>query len=186
MNQNLTERIDQIDALLPQTHCGQCGYPGCRPYAEAIAIGVAPINQCPPGGQGGVASLAEYLGVDELVLKLEQGDEAVPKRVVIVEQDCIGCTRCLPVCPVDAIIGSSKHMHTVISHECTGCGLCVPVCPVDCIEIHTTDYRFDPELSRQRFQRKQARQVAIELARQVRMEKQKQLLAKIKKSHSVG
>jgi electron transport complex protein RnfB len=127
--------VDQIDALLPQTQCGQCGFPGCRPYAEAIAKGEAEINQCPPGGEEGVKSLAELLGVEPKPLSAEHGEEK-PKSVAIIdEQKCIGCTLCIQACPVDAILGAPKLMHTVIESECTGCELCVSPCPVDCIRI---------------------------------------------------
>lgn len=125
---------EQINAILPQTQCGQCNYPGCKPYAEAIANGEAPINQCPPGGQEGVKALAELLNVEEIELSAEHGEEKnAPEVAVIIEKDCIGCTLCIQACPVDAILGSAKHMHTVIADECTGCELCIPPCPVDCI-----------------------------------------------------
>lgn len=124
---------DRIDALLPQTQCGQCGYPGCRPYAEAIASGAADINQCPPGGETGVQALADLLGRDCKPLNPENGMEK-PKTVAFIdEQTCIGCTLCIQACPVDAILGAPKQMHTVITKECTGCELCVAPCPVDCI-----------------------------------------------------
>jgi len=127
--------VDQIDAILPQTQCGQCNYPGCRPYAEAIASGEAPINQCPPGGQEGVDALANFLDVETLPLNKENG-ETQPDHVVYVdEQVCIGCTLCIQACPVDAFVGASKVMTTVIADECTGCDLCIPVCPVDCIHV---------------------------------------------------
>jgi electron transport complex protein RnfB len=127
--------VDQIDAILPQTQCGQCNYPGCRPYAEAIASGEAPINQCPPGGQEGVDALADFLGVETLPLNEENG-ETQPEHVVYIdEQVCIGCTLCIQACPVDAIVGASKLMTTIIADECTGCDLCIPVCPVDCIHV---------------------------------------------------
>lgn len=126
--------VEQINAVLPQTQCGQCNYPGCKPYAEAIASGEAPINQCPPGGQAGVKALAELLNVEETPLNAEHGStKDTPEVAVIVEADCIGCTLCIQACPVDAIIGAAKHMHTVIADECTGCELCLPPCPVDCI-----------------------------------------------------
>ncbi len=125
---------EQINQLLPQTQCGQCNFPGCKPYAEAIASGEAPINQCPPGGQDGVKALAELLGVEEIPLNAEYGEEkSEPEIAYIIEKDCIGCTLCIQACPVDAILGSAKHMHTVISSECTGCELCIAPCPVDCI-----------------------------------------------------
>ena len=125
---------EQINQILPQTQCGQCGYPGCKPYAEAIAKGEAPINQCPPGGEEGIRKLADLLGVEPLPLNDEHGQTKPQDMVVkIIEEDCIGCTKCIQACPVDAIIGAPKHMHTVIADDCTGCDLCIPVCPVDCI-----------------------------------------------------
>ncbi len=126
---------DQINAILPQTQCGQCGYPGCRPYAEAIAAGEA-INKCPPGGEAGIAALADLLDVEAPPLDAEHGTEAEAKSYAfIIEEDCIGCTKCIQACPVDAIVGAAKQMHTVILDECTGCDLCVDPCPVDCIEM---------------------------------------------------
>ena len=127
--------VDRIDALLPQTQCGQCNYPGCRPYAEAIASGEAPINQCPPGGEAGIRALADLLGVEPLPLNPENGVEEPPKVALIDEAACIGCTLCIHACPVDAIVGAPKLMHTVIADECTGCDLCLPPCPVDCIRM---------------------------------------------------
>jgi len=127
--------IEKIDSILPQTQCGQCGYPGCKPYATAIASGEADINQCPPGGDDGIHKLADLLGVDYKPLNEEHGVPK-PKSVAIIdEKTCIGCTLCIQACPVDAILGSAKHMHTIIEKECTGCELCLPPCPVDCIEM---------------------------------------------------
>jgi electron transport complex protein RnfB len=127
--------VDRIDTLLPQTQCGQCGYPGCRPYAEAIAADEADINQCPPGGEAGVQALANLLGRDPKPLNPEHGT-VKPKMVAAIdEQICIGCTLCIQACPVDAILGAAKQMHTVIDEECTGCELCVAPCPVDCITM---------------------------------------------------
>jgi Na+-translocating ferredoxin:NAD+ oxidoreductase subunit B len=124
---------DDIDALLPQTQCTRCGYPGCRPYAEAVAAGEAAINQCPPGGAAAIAALAALLGRAPLPLNPANGVEG-PELVAQIEEDaCIGCTRCLPPCPVDAIVGAHKQMHTVVLALCTGCELCVAPCPVDCI-----------------------------------------------------
>jgi len=125
--------VDRIDAILPQTQCGQCNYPGCRPYAEAIAAGEAQINQCPPGGEAGIRALADLLGVEPLPLNPENGAEKPRTVAVIDEKTCIGCTLCIQACPVDAILGAAKQMHTVIESECTGCDLCLPPCPVDCI-----------------------------------------------------
>lgn len=127
--------VDQINDILPQTQCGQCGYPGCRPYAEALAEGDA-INKCPPGGEDGVHKLADLLGVDFIPLDEEAGDATDVKKVAYIREDeCIGCTKCIQACPVDAILGAAKHMHTVIASECTGCDLCVEPCPVDCIDM---------------------------------------------------
>lgn len=126
-------RVAAIDALLPQTQCTRCGYPACRPYAEAIADGLADINRCPPGGHAGIRALAHLLGRAALPLDPECGSEAPPRVVVIDEAACIGCTKCIQVCPVDAIVGAAKRMHTVIPDACTGCDLCLPACPVDCI-----------------------------------------------------
>ncbi len=127
--------VDRVDALLPQTQCGQCTYPGCRPYAEAIVSGEADINQCPPGGEQTIVALADLLGRDVKPLNPEHGEAAEKTVVVIDEQECIGCTLCIQACPVDAILGAAKMMHTVISDECTGCNLCIPPCPEDCIQI---------------------------------------------------
>lgn len=127
--------VDQIDALLPQTQCAQCGYPGCRPYAEAIARDEADINQCPPGGEDGVRALAELLDREPKPIGAEFGVEKPKMLAVIDEQTCIGCTLCIQACPVDAIVGAARQMHTVIGPECTGCELCLPPCPVDCIDM---------------------------------------------------
>lgn len=130
--------VDQIDSLLPQTQCGQCGHPGCRPYAEGIAAGEA-INKCPPGGEVTIHALADLLGVDAPALDAEHGTEK-PKTVAVIREDeCIGCTKCIQACPIDAIIGAAKHMHSVIASECTGCDLCVEPCPVDCIDMVPVD-----------------------------------------------
>ncbi len=127
--------VDKVDAILPQTQCGQCGFAGCRPYAEAIAAGEADINRCPPGGETVIIALADLLGVDAKALDEEVGAEK-PKMVAFVdEENCIGCTLCLQACPVDAILGAAKQMHTIIERECTGCELCIEPCPVDCIEM---------------------------------------------------
>ncbi|MDX2350122.1 MAG: electron transport complex subunit RsxB [Porticoccus sp.] len=127
--------VEQIDSLLPQTQCGQCGYPGCRPYAEAIANGDT-INKCPPGGQATINAIADLLDVEAPTLDEEHGEESDVKTVAYIREDeCIGCTKCIQACPVDAILGAAKLMHTVIISECTGCDLCVEPCPVDCIDM---------------------------------------------------
>ncbi len=135
--------VDQIDALLPQTQCGQCGYAGCHPYAEAIAKGEADINQCPPGGETVIRALAELLGREAKPLNAEHGEPKGKTVVEIDEQACIGCTLCIQACPVDAILGAAKQMHTVIREECTGCNLCIPPCPVDCIHIVPVEEEID-------------------------------------------
>jgi Na+-translocating ferredoxin:NAD+ oxidoreductase subunit B len=146
---------EKIDALLPQTQCTKCGYQGCMPYAEAIASGDAPINRCPPGGDAGIAKLAQLLGVPALPLDKTCGQHAPHRVAVIDEETCIGCAKCLKPCPTDAIIGANKFMHTVIPALCTGCELCIPPCPVDCITM-VEDPRYPaspaPDFARQRFQ----------------------------------
>lgn len=128
-------RIAEIDAILPQTQCRQCGFLGCEPYATAIVEGRADINQCPPGGEQGIRKLAELLGVSPIPPNIAHGISK-PKAVALIdEQVCIGCTLCISACPVDAIVGAAKQMHTVIADECTGCELCIAPCPVDCISM---------------------------------------------------
>ena len=133
---------DRIEDLLPQTQCGQCGYPGCRPYAEAIRDGEA-INQCPPGGEGTISQLANLLNTEPQPLNKEHGIATVPMVAYIREAECIGCVKCIRACPVDAIMGAAKFMHTVIVSECTGCDLCVDPCPVDCIDMIPLVESFD-------------------------------------------
>ncbi|HHE3599300.1 TPA: electron transport complex subunit RsxB [Pasteurella multocida] len=142
--------VEKIDALLPQSQCGQCGYPGCKPYAEAIANG-DDITKCIPGGQTVIVNIAELMGVEPPTTDIE-GDPA-PMVAFIDEEMCIGCTKCIQACPVDAIIGTNKAMHTIIPDLCTGCELCVPPCPTDCISmikvestIHNWNWKFDPKL----------------------------------------
>jgi Na+-translocating ferredoxin:NAD+ oxidoreductase subunit B len=126
--------VEKIDAILPQTQCGQCGFPGCKPYAEAIAKGDADINKCPPGGEEGTKRLAELLGVE--VKPLGEGLEPKPKAVAVIDDNtCIGCTLCIQTCPVDAIVGAAKQLHVIVAAQCTGCELCLPPCPVDCIHM---------------------------------------------------
>lgn len=127
--------VDTIDARLPQTQCGQCGFPGCRPYATAIAENTADINRCPPGGEATIRALADLLDREPKPLDAERGETKEQAVAVIDEAVCIGCTKCIQACPVDAILGAPKLMHTVIAAECTGCELCLPPCPVDCIDM---------------------------------------------------
>jgi len=164
-----TSLADRIDALLPQTQCEKCGFHGCRPYAEAIACGEARINQCPPGGAVGIRKLAELLGREALPLNPDNGVEKPRMLARIVEADCIGCTKCIQACPVDAIVGGAKLMHTVIVDDCTGCELCVPACPVDCIALEPmplaqVDDPAHADQGRAHFQRREAR-LARERAR---------------------
>lgn len=133
------EIVTKINDILPQTQCGQCEYPGCMPYAKAVANGEAEINKCQPGGERVIKELALLLGKDEITPAKEQ---KAPQVVVIDEDKCIGCTKCIQVCPPDCIIGAVKKMHTVIEKDCTGCELCIEVCPVDCIDIVTLKQQF--------------------------------------------
>jgi len=129
----IADLVERLDRLLPQTQCGQCGYAGCRPYAEAMAAGEAGVERCPPGGDAGARALADLLGVAPRPYDRSLGEHWPPEVALVVEADCIGCTKCIQACPVDAIVGASKHMHVVLEPLCTGCRLCVPACPVDCI-----------------------------------------------------
>jgi len=165
--------IVRIDAILPQTQCGQCGYPGCKPYAEALASHEADINQCPPGGDAGIHALAELLDQRYKPLNPDHGVHKPKSLAVIDEATCIGCTLCIQACPVDAILGASKQMHTVIAAECTGCELCLPPCPVDCISLQAPkapsspiEARRSADIARSRHEFRQLR-----LARQPRTPK---------------
>lgn len=167
---------EAIDALLPQTQCGKCGYPGCRPYAEAIAGGRAGINQCPPGGADTIRALACLLGVPQKPLDPAFGIEAAPAVAVIDERICIGCTLCIQACPVDAIVGAAKLMHTVITADCTGCELCLPPCPVNCIEMVSTgrmpareERMVRAARARSRFEARNRRLAALRVARAARL-----------------
>jgi Na+-translocating ferredoxin:NAD+ oxidoreductase subunit B len=158
-------RVDaaEIDALLPQTQCTRCGYSGCLPYAQALTARAAPINRCPPGGAALIGRLAALLGCEPLPLDPDHGVEAPPRLAWIDPQACIGCARCLPPCPVDAILGAARQLHTVIPSWCTGCELCLPSCPVDC--IHMLPWPQDaapppaPELNRTRYRAHEARRL---------------------------
>lgn len=128
--------VEKVEATLPQTQCGQCGYAGCRPYAEAVAAGQAEPNLCVPGGDNVAKNLAELLGVEFKPVGGGEGAGPKPRMVAFIDESaCIGCTACIKVCPVDAIVGSTKLMHTILADPCTGCELCVPACPVDCISM---------------------------------------------------
>jgi Na+-translocating ferredoxin:NAD+ oxidoreductase subunit B len=126
---------DKINSLLPQTQCGLCGYNGCKPYAHAIANGAADINRCPPGGDAGIEKLAHLMKVNAKALDPHCGTTKTRAVAFIHEARCIGCTLCIQACPVDAIIGAAKQMHTILRRDCTGCELCIPPCPVDCIDM---------------------------------------------------
>ncbi len=137
LKRRLTEQrflVDRINSILPQTQCGRCGHPGCRPYARAIAAGEA-INRCPPGGESTIQRLAALLNEENVALDPGHGSANKQQVAVIREAECIGCTKCIVACPVDAIVGAAKQMHTVVEDECTGCDLCIEPCPVDCIDL---------------------------------------------------
>ncbi|GAC1301842.1 MAG: hypothetical protein NVSMB15_12520 [Steroidobacteraceae bacterium] len=163
--------VARLDAVLPQTQCTRCGYAACLPYAVAIADGIAEINQCPPGGNATIRRLSEITGRALLPLNPANGSEAPPRVAFVDELRCIGCARCLPACPVDAILGAAKFTHTILADRCTGCELCLAPCPVDCIEMRPADPPALPpaEASRARFaahtararERSEARQRAL-------------------------
>ena len=169
---------DRLDALLPQTQCTRCGYAGCRPYAEAMASGEAPPNRCPPGGPSTLAGLAAALGVAAPPLDPSCGEFLPPRIAVIDESVCIGCAKCLPACPVDAIVGARKLLHTVIASDCNGCELCIAPCPVDCIRLEPTGApERTPTLLAEEAQRHRARQRAHDLRREQREQQRAQALA---------
>lgn len=169
----------EVDALLPQTQCGDCGYPGCMPYAQAIAQGLAPIDQCPPGGVDTVKALAKLMQVDAApYIEKAAQNQRLPAVAVIREVECIGCTKCIQACPVDAIVGSAKMMHSILQHECTGCGLCVEPCPVDCIEmVAVAAPCYDQAVARARYDAKQVRQLRQDMEAQQHYRNQRRLAA---------
>lgn len=172
--------VKEIDALLPQTQCGECSYSGCLPYAEALAQGVTTINKCPPGGVATVNALATLLHLDATPYLQEAMEKTRPPSLAFIrEAECIGCTKCIKACPVDAIIGTGKLMHAVITHECTGCGLCVEPCPVDCIEMVTLPTpEYDHNVARMRFNAKQTRSLRDEHEKQQNYREKRQLALK--------
>jgi electron transport complex protein RnfB len=184
-----SKMIDQINALLPQTQCGKCGFKGCLPYAEAIASGEADINQCPPGGEEGIQALADLLGVPSKPLDEKFGRHKPKSVAFIIEEDCIGCVKCLNACPVDAIVGAPKLMHTVIASECTGCELCIAPCPVDCIVMKELPEEYLSQLARsllksarsqlakQRYEMRNLRKEQERLEKLERAKRQKEALA---------
>ena len=168
MSETVAFDTARIDALLPQTQCTRCGYAGCRPYAEAIAAGDTAINQCPPGGEATIRALAGLLGRPVLPLNAANGIESPPQVAWIDESRCIGCARCLAPCPVDAIVGAAKFLHTVVAERCTGCELCLPPCPVDCIEMRpgAAPGAHQASLNRARFEAHTTRRLAQAAQRQ--------------------
>lgn len=171
------ETVKAVNALLPQTQCGDCGYAGCLPYAEALVKGLAPIDRCPPGGIQTLQALGQLLNVDPTpYFDAVEAKKRAPALAVIDESTCIGCTKCIQACPVDAIIGTGKRMHTIIPHECTGCGLCVEPCPVNCIEIlPLKEEAYDRSHARKRYEAKQARIVLDSKQKKQLYDKKRQL-----------
>jgi len=178
----------QIDALLPQTQCTRCGYPGCKPYAQAIAAGEAEINQCPPGGRATIRLLAALLGRPVLALNPAYGVETPARVAWIDESRCIGCAKCLAPCPVDAIVGAQKYLHTVLADRCTGCELCIAPCPVDCIEMRAASPGAINEapLNRARFEAHNARLDERNAARQREVAAAKASLARMPPASSAA
>jgi electron transport complex protein RnfB len=173
------ERVDAIDQMLPQTQCERCGYPGCKPYAQAIADGAAEIDRCPPGGDETIAALARLLGRPIVPLASDLAATDPTAVADIDEARCIGCALCLPACPVDAIVGAAGYMHTVISDQCSGCELCIPVCPVDCISMvggRRSARRVDAERAddwRRRFERHEERAQTVARAAESRRQQRR-------------
>ncbi len=183
--------IERIDAILPQTQCQQCGFKGCKPYATAIAEGRANINQCPPGGEEGIYQLAELLDIKPKPLNTAHGIPK-PKAIAFIDENaCIGCTFCIQACPVDAIVGAAKQMHTVIAAECTGCELCISPCPMDCISMipvhqtHSLDQQAKKEAANHARARYQFRLQRLEREKQAQTEKHAQKAMKKKQENVV-
>lgn len=151
--------IEQVNQLLPQTQCGQCGYGGCLPYAQAMVEQGEALNRCPPGGCQTLKALGNYFQRDVTPWLAAMQAQALPPTLAYIrEMECIGCTKCIQACPVDAILGAAKQSHTVLADECTGCGLCIPPCPVDCIDqVTVSALRYDPQKAKHRYQAKQMR-----------------------------
>lgn len=167
MSASSARLADRIDALLPQTQCGRCGYDACRPYAEAIAAGEAEINRCPPGGQSTLVGLGALLSRTTPPLDTSRGEPGPLRVACIDESACIGCTLCIAACPVDAIIGAQKRMHAILTSLCSGCELCIAPCPVDCITMRTAEREWtsaDASAARARFQSRQSRLAATSAA----------------------
>lgn len=175
----MTITVADIDKLLPQTQCGECGYPGCKPYATAILAKQVSIDCCPPGGVATVKALGQLLQMDVApYVAKAQAQMRAPATAIIREAECIGCTKCIQACPVDAIVGSGQLMHTVIADECTGCGLCVEPCPVDCIEMVELDTAlYSRDTARKRFQERKTRLIRQEEAKQEIYQKKRKLAA---------
>jgi electron transport complex protein RnfB len=171
--------IEALNNLLPQTQCGQCGFKGCRPYAEAIISGEADINQCPPSGDSGIAKIADFLNVPAKPLNTQFGEHK-PKSVALIDENqCIGCVKCIVACPVDAIVGTAKFMHTVIANECTGCELCLAFCPIDCISmipLKNPDIAPKNLYAKQRYEARLARKEKEALEKTLRLRLQKERL----------
>jgi electron transport complex protein RnfB len=158
---NFKSLVKKIDALLPQTQCGQCSYSGCLPYAQAISENKAEINRCPPGGNKTLLALAKLLEKDPEPFIAKMQKQLTPFLIASIrESECIGCTKCIQACPVDAILGAAKQLHVVLTQECTGCGLCLPPCPVDCIDLlSVTQSNYNPQQARYRHYAKKQRLV---------------------------
>jgi Na+-translocating ferredoxin:NAD+ oxidoreductase subunit B len=172
--------VKEIDACLPQTQCGECDFDGCRPYAEAMAQGQATIDRCPPGGIETLRSLGQVLSIDPTpFIKQVKDNTRPPSTAIIREEECIGCTKCIQACPVDAIVGSAKTMHSILEQECTGCGLCVEPCPVDCIDmVELEEPAYDKALARDRHLAREVRLLKATQDKQRVYREKRQLVAK--------